>query len=155
MNKACWASIMVLLLVVFGGAYKFLFQGVTEQASDGRMAIKLNENEKNLVLEEMRAFLLRALSRLLLLINKKDLKQVEKSARAVGRAAQNAVPGTLMGKLPMEFKKLGVDTHNKFDLLAMDAEQLEDAAHSMNQLEELLQNCVACHASYRIELESR
>lgn len=154
MNKACWASIMVLLLVVFGGAYKFLFQGVTEQASDGRMAIKLNENEKNLVLEEMRAFLT-STQQIIASINSKDLKQVAKSARAVGRAAQDAVPGTLMGKLPMEFKKLGVDTHNKFDLLAMDAEQLEDAAHSMNQLEELLQNCVACHASYRIELESR
>lgn len=138
----------------FGGAYKFLFQGVTEQASDGRMAIKLNENEKNLVLEEMRAFLT-STQQIIASINSKDLKQVAKSARAVGRAAQDAVPGTLMGKLPMEFKKLGVDTHNKFDLLAMDAEQLEDAAHSMNQLEELLQNCVACHASYRIELESR
>lgn len=154
MCKMCWGVVVVLVLVIAGGAYKFLIQGVTEQSSDGRMAIKLNENEKNLVLEEMRAFLL-STQQIVAAVNKKDLKQVEKSARAVGRAAQNAVPGTLMGKLPMEFKKLGVDTHNKFDLLAMDAEQLEDAAHSMNQLEELLQNCVACHASYRIELESR
>ena len=153
MCKMCWGVVAVLALVVVGGAYKFMIQGVTEQSSDGRMAIKLNENEKNLVLEEMRAFLT-STQQIVASINNKDMKQVAKSARAVGRAAQDAVPGTLMGKLPMEFKKLGVDTHNKFDVMAMDADQLEDRDHSMNQLAELLQNCVACHASYRIELES-
>jgi hypothetical protein len=153
MCKVCWGVVAVLVLVIVGGAYKFMIQGVTEQSSDGRMAIKLNENEKNLVLEEMRAFLT-STQQIVASINNKDIKQVGKSARAVGRAAQDAVPGTLMGKLPMEFKKLGVDTHNKFDVMAMDAEQLEDSGHSMNQLAELLQNCVACHASYRIELES-
>ena len=153
MCKVCWGVVAVLVLIIVGGAYKFMIQGVTEQSSDGRMAIKLNENEKNLVLEEMRAFLT-STQQIVASINNKDLKQVGKSARAVGRAAQDAVPGTLMGKLPMEFKKLGVDTHNKFDVMAMDAEQLEDGDHSMNQLAELLQNCVACHASYRIELES-
>jgi len=153
MCKVCWGVVAVLVLIIVGGAYKFMIQGVTEQSSDGRMAIKLNENEKNLVLEEMRAFLT-STQQIVASINNKDLKQAGKSARAVGRAAQDAVPGTLMGKLPMEFKKLGVDTHNKFDVMAMDAEQLEDGDHSMNQLAELLQNCVACHASYRIELES-
>ncbi len=65
------------------------------------------------------------------------------------------VPGTLMGKLPLEFKKLGFDTHTRFDQLALDAEQLGDPGHSLTQLAELMQNCVACHAAYRFEVEQR
>ncbi|MBE9516351.1 MAG: hypothetical protein IME93_05185 [Proteobacteria bacterium] len=154
MCKKCWIVVSLLLLIIAGGAYKFLIQGAVEQSSDGRMAIKLNEAERNLVLEEMRGFLA-STQQIVAAANKKDIKQIIKSARAVGKAAQAAVPGSLMGKLPMEFKKLGFDTHTKFDLLAMNVEELEDEGQAMTQLAELLQNCVACHASYRIDLESK
>ena len=46
---------------------------------------------------------------------------------------------------------LGFDTHRKFDTLALDAEQLGDPDHSLEQLAELMSNCVACHAAYRID----
>ncbi len=52
------------------------------------------------------------------------------------------------------FKKLGFDTHSKFDQLAMDAESFSDADHSLEQLATLLQNCVACHAVYRFEIDN-
>jgi hypothetical protein len=55
-----------------------------------------------------------------------------------------------MGKLPLAFKQLGLETHSGFDALALDAEQLGDPAHTLTQLAGLLQNCVACHAAYRI-----
>jgi len=83
----------------------------------------------------------------------KNMQQVAKAARTVGREAQQAVPGSLMGKLPLGFKKLGFDTHAKFDQLALDAEQLGDPAQTLEQLSALTQNCVACHAAYRIDLE--
>jgi cytochrome c556 len=58
-----------------------------------------------------------------------------------------------MGKLPLAFKQLSVDTHAKFDELALDAEQLGDPDHTLAQLNRLMQNCVSCHAAYRFELE--
>ena len=56
-----------------------------------------------------------------------------------------------MGKLPMAFKQLGFDTHTKFDQLALDAEQMGDSGQTLEQLGVLMQNCVGCHAGYRID----
>ncbi|MBI3188348.1 MAG: hypothetical protein HYZ31_10855, partial [Gammaproteobacteria bacterium] len=78
-------------------------------------------------------------------------KLVSDAARAVGRAAQNEVPGTLIGKLPMEFKQLGFDTHSKFDQIVMDANDLGDGRQILIQLSALMRNCVICHATYRID----
>lgn len=40
----------------------------------------------------------------------------------------------------------------KFDQLALDAEDLEDGNHSLEQLSTLMQNCVTRHATYRIDI---
>ena len=77
---------------------------------------------------------------------------VADAARKSGKTAQAEVPGSLVGKLPLPFKKLGGDTHMKFDQLAMDAEDLGDAEHALQQLSTLMNNCVSCHAAYRIDI---
>ena len=150
MCKACWAVVVILLVMLTGTMYKFMIQGSTTKSSDNRVAIQLTPGEKDLVLAEMRAFLV-SVQQISAGVASKDMEQIATSARKVGRAAQRAVPGSLMGKLPLAFKQLGRDTHEKFDLLALDAEQLEDENHSLAQLGVLLQNCVACHATYRLE----
>lgn len=154
MNKKCLIVIVVLLLVIMGGAYKFLFQGSVSKSTDGRMAIHLNASERDLVLEEMRAFL-DSVQKITKGLSENDMELVVKYAKKVGRAAQGEVPGTLMGKLPMGFKKLGFDTHSKFDLLALDAESLGDRDHALNQLSTLMENCVACHTAHRLQVEEK
>ena len=151
MCKSCWTIVVVLLLLIGGGLYKFMFQGSVVESSDGRTAILLTGGERDLVLSEMRAFLETA-QQITDAISKDDMETVANSARAVGHAAQQSVPGSLMGKLPMPFKRMGLDTHSKFDELAADAEQLGDGNHALGQLSTLMQNCVACHTAYRIEL---
>jgi len=146
--------IVFLLLVIVGGVYKFIFQGSVSDSTDGRVAINLDAGETDLVLMEMRMFL-EAVQQIVKGANENDMKLVAEAARKVGKAAQEAVPGTLMGKLPIEFKKLGFDTHAKFDQLAMDAEDLEDSSHVLTQLSTLMQNCVACHAGYRLDISSK
>lgn len=151
MNKKCLIIIVVLLFVIAGGIYKFIFQGSVSVSNDGRMAIHLNSSERDLVLTEMRAFL-NSVQQISQGIATNDMKLVADSARQVGSAAQAEVPGTLIGKLPIAFKKLGSDTHSRFDQLAMDAEALGDESHALSQLSELMQNCVACHAGHRFEV---
>jgi len=151
-KKLCCIATPVLLIIVALMAYKFLFQGAVTPSTDGRTAILLNDEERNLVLAEMRTFLV-STQQIVAALNTGDSQQVVAAAKAVGAAAQQQVPGTLIAKLPMEFKKLGFDTHQKFDLLALDAEQLGDKGQTLEQLAQLLQNCVACHAGYRIDLE--
>ena len=150
MCKACWVIVLVLSIAVGGMAYKFIISGDVKLSSDGRQAIQLTDDERNIVLTEMRTFL-SSVQAITQALSTEDMNQAVNAARIVGAAAQQAVPGTLLGKLPLEFKKLGFDTHQKFDQLALDAEQLGDREYTLKQLAELMQNCVACHATYRFE----
>ncbi len=149
MNKKCTVIIVLLLLVIGGGVYKFIFQGSVSESTDGRIAIHLNGGERDLVLGEMRMFL-ENVQQIIIGVNENDMARIAESARIVGRAAQAAVPGTLLGKLPAEFKALGFDTHSKFDELASNAEQFGDPAYSLRLLSDLMNNCVSCHAAYKI-----
>jgi len=47
-------------------------------------------------------------------------------------------------------KKLGFDTHSRFDQLGLDAEQQMSPEHISQQLGALMGNCVACHKTYRL-----
>lgn len=150
MCKTCWLSVVILAVLLLGTVYKFMIEGSTRTSTDNRLAIQLTAGEKDLVLAEMRAFLA-SVQQITQGVSSKDMPLIATSARTVGLAAQQGVPGSLMGKLPLSFKQLGRNTHEQFDLLALDAEQLEDAEHSLSQLGALMQNCVACHATYRLE----
>jgi len=152
MCKICWSIVAVLLIITSGIAYKFIIQGEVVLADDNRAAIQLNKAERDLVLSEMRIFL-ESVQQITRGISEDDLELASTSARKSGRSAQIAVPGSLIGKLPLGFKKLGFDTHAKFDELALDAEQLGDRDHTLAQLSVLLENCVSCHTAFRFELE--
>ncbi len=150
MCKLCWTLLLAALLAVGAMAYKFIISGETLIANDGRQSLMLEEGERDLVLTEMRMFL-SAAQQIIQAANDGDSEAIAAAATVVGRAAQAAVPGSLMKKLPLEFKKLGFDTHNKFDELAKSAEQFGDPAVSLKQLGVLMQNCVTCHAGYRVD----
>jgi hypothetical protein len=152
--KKCIFIIILLLTIILGGAYKFMIQGSATLSTDGRMAILLNANERDLVLAEMRAFLT-SVQQITQAIADNDMALAASAAKKVGKIAQASVPGTLMGKLPMSFKKLGADTHTKFDQLAMDAESLGDANHTLTQLSTLMLNCVACHSAHRLDITKK
>lgn len=149
--RTCWITVAVLALLCAGVIYKFAIQGSVTPASDGRTAILLEPGERDLVLSEMRVFL-ESVQQITASIVADDLPGAAQQARRSGRAAQQSVPGSLMGKLPLAFKQLGLDTHTRFDELALDAEQLGESEHTLSQLGTLMQNCVACHAAYRIDV---
>jgi len=132
--------------------YKFIIQGKALQAEDSRVAILLTESERDLVLSEMRVFL-QSVQQITNGIVNDDMPGVAIASRRSGNDAAAAMPGTLVGKLPIGFKKLGFDTHQKFDALALDAEQLGDGGHSLSQLNVLLENCVSCHSTFRFEID--
>ena len=151
MCRLCWGLVVVLLVVAGGMAWKFVWQGSVQPAVDGRTAILLEPGERALVLAEMRTFV-ESIQQITQGLSREDMEAVARAARKSGRAAQQQVPAALMGKLPLSFKQLGLDTHQQFDQLALDAEQLGDPGHSLQQLGTLMQNCVACHATYRLEV---
>ncbi|MCG7984485.1 MAG: hypothetical protein JAY90_17250 [Candidatus Thiodiazotropha lotti] len=114
--------------------------------------IYLTAVEREAVLTEMRGFV-ESTAGIVKGLSAEDMEMVTASARKSGRGAGAHMPRTLHKKLPDSFKKLGSDTHRRFDELALDAEQLGDAGHSLSQLGALLDNCVSCHSSFRIKVK--
>ncbi len=141
----------LLLLVIFAMAYKFLIAGSTAPADDRRIALRLDSSERALVLAEMRGFLT-ATQQIAAAVVRNDTAAIASAARPMGMAAAGNVPATLAAKLPLEFKQLGHAVHGDFDRIALDAEALGDARHSLAQLSETLNKCVACHAVYQIAM---
>jgi hypothetical protein len=151
MCRICWVVMVILALFSAAVTYKFVIQGKVQESVDGRTAIRLEKEERDLVLSEMRVFL-ESVQQITGGISVDDMALVSDHARKSGNSARMEVPGSLIGKLPLAFKKLGFDTHAKFDELAIDAEQLGDRDHALSQLNIILGNCVACHAAYRFEI---
>ena len=148
--KSCWAVAAALSLILMVLSSSFVAGSSTVASLDGRAAIVVTPAERDLVLEEMRA-LLEAVQTIIVANNAGDLNSVAVAGRKVGRANMNPRAAEFSAKLPMAFRKLGMDTHMRFDELALDAEQLESTEHVFQQLGELTGNCVACHRTYRLE----
>jgi hypothetical protein len=153
MNRLCWTTAAVLAVVVGVLVWKFVVSGATAPSSDGRTAILLAPAERDLVLTEMRGFLA-SVRDITAASAAQDPAAMAAAARRSGMAATQGMPLSLMGKLPLAFKRLGLDTHQRFDQLAMDVAQMADTSLGMTQLADLLGNCVACHAAYRFETET-
>ncbi len=146
--KILWSVIALLLLVLTTIAYK-LVQGSVAPSDDNRIAVNLTKNERNFVLTEMRNFLMttQGVSEA---ITNNDLELAAKFATQAGMQTEKDAPSSLLPKIPLAMKTLGYDTHQKFDQIASDALQLKDPMHSRQQLDALMKNCIACHASYKI-----
>jgi len=152
MQKISWILVAILGLSTGFMVNKFILSGRAEKSEDGRLVIELTANERDFILLEMRAFL-DSVQQITQGVASNDFDTVVKAASAAGLASQEEVPGALIAKLPLEFKKLGFDTHAQFTQLALDAEQLGDSEYTMGQLGTLLQNCVTCHAAFKFEVK--
>lgn len=70
--------------------------------------------------------------------------------RDMGQKMVHEVPPALRAKLPQEFRQMGFSVHRDFDQIALDAENMKDASHSLGRLSATLQICVSCHTAYQI-----
>jgi cytochrome c556 len=132
--------ITTLFVVLTGSAFA---------KEDTRNPIVLTEDERNLVLEEMRTFLDTVRS-ITVSLSKEDMKTLAESAIKVGMGSSGEVPPALTAKLPQQFKMLAMQVHKGFDQLALDATDMGDKQQTLEQLGAILGNCVACHAIYRL-----
>lgn len=152
MKTWCCVLAAVLAAVIIVLAYRFVVTGQTGTPLGGRETIVLNVAERELVLAEMRDFL-QATQQITAALADEQPEAAARAAHRVGAQARAAVPASLVAKLPLGFKQLGFDTHQRFDRLALDAEELGDRAIVLRQLGALMNNCIACHAAYRLDTD--
>lgn len=139
-----------LWLATMAVAGFFFVRGQTRVAPDGRTAVLLAPDERDLVLTEMRG-MLGTVQGMVDGVKAGNLKQVAQAARASGMAAAADVNPALMAKLPLEFKEFGLSLHKRFDEIATEADSGASREQILASLSTQLSACVACHASYRIE----
>lgn len=149
MCKLCWTLLLGAVVAVVIAVMMFASGNKTATATDGRQAIALEPQQRDLVLTEMRTFV-DSLRDITLALGTNDSAMFQTAALRVGLKAQEGVPLDLMKALPLEFKKLGMDTHQKFDDLAALAEQGASPEELLTELSQLMNNCVACHAAYQL-----
>ncbi len=145
------------LWVLTAAALGWLFvRGTTAPGTDGRTEVLLAPAERNLILSEMRALLL-AIDGILSAMGDPDRAsmktRVAQSARAagMGMAADNSP--TLMAKLPLPFKQMGMSVHRDFDGIADRAEQGAETQEVLRALSSITNRCTTCHAMFRLSAE--
>jgi cytochrome c556 len=145
--KLSWVLVAVLAVIVAAFGYEFTV-GNVQPSDDGRQAVMLTKEERNALLLEMRVWL-QSSQGILAAVSEKDFNAVIQSAKASGMSAEADTPGSLFRKLPVEMKALGFDTRKKFDDIAADAEKSKDGNQIVSKLSVAMNNCIACHATYR------
>lgn len=148
-NRVYLAIIGVLVSIVVAMAYKFIVAGSVEKAEDGRLSVALDPAERALMLREMRGFVA-GLQGIVDGLARDDMKAVTAASRSMGMARAHDAPVAMMGKLPLEFKTLALGLHREFDIIAMDADGIATPKHTLGQLADALQKCVACHNTYQV-----
>lgn len=140
---------LVAVLVFFGA----LGRVAEVPSSDGRVRVLVSNAERDLILTEMRD-LLTVSQGILDAALTDDMSRVATEARKLGMSGVQKIPvdvrGPLIGKLPIEFKQLGLSIHEGMDTIALDAEALGDRDHTLRQLADLMNKCVTCHATYTV-----
>ena len=151
MNAKTLSIIAILLWIVGAATVATLFvTGKTETGSDGREAVILSESERNFILGEMRN-MLASVQGIVAAVAEDDMKSVEEIALAIGSAEVRNVPKSLMLKLPRDFKAMGTENHLEFDQVA--AQSKNGGKAVLNQLGQLMVNCVGCHESYSLKAD--
>jgi len=146
-----WIAIGILSAMLLGIGFKFIVLGSTREgdAEDMRTVVLLTNSERAMVLGEMRV-LLESTQAIVEALAREDLQAVATAARKVGKAAISTMDFKLRAKLPLEFKQLGFGTHDAFDDIADMAAAGKPAREIQQKLAETMNNCIACHASYRL-----
>jgi len=145
------ATIALLLWVVTIAVFAWFFiHGNTTAGTDGRTAVVLQPGERDFVMTEMRG-LLAATQEILEGANQGDVQRIIKAARGAGMAGAADVNPTLITKLPIEFKQLGMSLHRDMDEIAKAAEGGKLVPELLKMTSNTLTKCIACHAAWQIK----
>lgn len=146
--KVLW-GIIILLLALSGFLISKFISGEVKPYEDGRTDVVLTKDERNLILDEMREFLIsvQAISQA---ITENDMDKVAKLGQKAGMEAEEGTPGSLLQKIPLSMKQMGFGVRGQFDEISTSAKETKDPAVARKQLDNLMNTCIACHSIYRL-----
>lgn len=120
--------------------------------SDTREPLALSAKEREHLRLGMRTYL-ESTQGIVDALAQRKTSLVAEQARKSGMGAVSDVSLTVAAKLPPQFILLSADTHQKFDDLSLAAARSGNKGEVLQHLRDILANCTACHAMYRISTE--
>jgi hypothetical protein len=124
----------------------------TKPAPETRQAVALTAGERAMVLAEMRGFM-ESVQGVLSAVAAKDAKALAEAAGKSGMKVMGHLPMATRAKFPPALMAMGRATHMGFDSLAADAAGGTVPADTVARLATISGQCVACHASFRFEVQ--
>lgn len=119
---------------------------------DGRTVLTMTPTGRDMVLEEMRVMLM-SVQQFISAAAIGDTTVMRAAASASGLAVAADGAPEMEHSLPPEFMRLGMGTHAAWDSLAADVGRGVPTTESLARLGTIMNNCVGCHAQFRINVE--
>ena len=151
-NKVALIAILLWAVTIAVFAW-FFIRGNTVTGTENRTAVVLSASERETALREMRNLLVAAHG-IMEGINQGNMQQVAQFARSAGMAVAADVNPTIVTKLPLPFKQLGMSVHRDMDDLAKAAESGKPVQELQQMHTGALSKCVACHAAWQIKADN-
>lgn len=123
-------------------------QAMPDNVEDNRQVVPLTETERAIVNAQMRQ-MLASVQGVTEGLSHKDVKAVIDAASQSGMSMMQGVPSQIRMKFPPAFSQMGMMTHKAFDKIAKETKSVRNPAPVLKQLSAAMQNCLACHATYR------
>jgi hypothetical protein len=115
---------------------------------DTREKLGLTDSETAIFLSEMRQ-MLASVQGIIMGIGTDDREMIIRSARYSGNRMSRNTPASIRNKLPQSFREIGGPTHMMFEELVIRAET-DDMETLAEFTGELMQQCLTCHAQFRV-----
>lgn len=154
MKKLLVGTTVFFAITTIALAYILLFTGteMVKNEKDTRITVKYAPDLRELVLSEMRDYL-EVISEIHQGLAEDNSEKIYKAASRQGEASIKETPARLLKLSPIPCKKMGFAGHYLFQAIADSAKTNYNPKTTLKQLSSLTNNCIACHRTYKIEME--
>lgn len=143
------ALILWVVTIVVAGVY-VIKGGASKQVVGNRMTIVLSEEDRELVLDEMRT-MLSSTQQIIDGLSRGDRQQVVQAAKVAGMGSAIDLDPNFLAKLPLDFKTLGFSMHSDMDAISGAASKGASERELSGMLGATLNKCVGCHSAWEIK----
>ena len=135
-------------------SYILLFTGteLVKLPDDNRIIVKYAPDLRELVMSEMRDYLV-IMSDIQQGIAENNPQKIYEAASRQGQASIDETPARLLKLSPIACKTMGFQGHHLFQAIADSAKTNYNPQTTIKQMAELTNNCIACHNTYKVEVE--
>ena len=154
MKKILIVSNVVFIAISLALGYILLFTGteLVKTPDDTRITVKYAPDLRNLVMEEMREYLV-IMSDIQEGIAENNPEKIYKAAEKQGQASIDETPVRLLKLSPLACKTMGFAGHHLFQAIADSAKANYNPQTTIRQMAALTNNCIACHTTYKVVTE--